>query len=169
MRVTHSQRLAGLRIALSATGVALGLSMQLSWLREIHLNAIVGLLNVAGVEAVKLNQFTFSIHQTPIEITSACTCFEIALAVIPLIYKSSWNRQKALLSLIPAIALFEAINILRLTIGFVLYAHGLSWDSTHAIPSGVFYFLILYLVLTYGGWVRRDSQRYMVLSIPDQN
>jgi hypothetical protein len=167
MRLSRAQRLAALRLVLSAVGVLAGLTLPMFWLRNFHVDAISSLLHATGVSTHRTGHFIFTVNATPIEVTNVCTSIEVAFAALPLIYRSQWRVKWSLPLLAVAIALFEALNIARLYLGLFLYAHGLSWNVTHVIPSGVFYFLILYPVLRVGGWVQRDPVKYMVLSLPD--
>lgn len=167
MTLTRPQRLAVLRVSLSTLGTLAGLFLPLDWLRSIHINALTLLLHFSGVTTDRLSQFVISVHSTPLQVTNACTSIEVALSAIPLIYQVRWQLHRSLLLLGSAIILFEALNIARLYLGLYFYAHGFSWNVTHTVPSGVFLFLILYPVLRYGGWVERDSVKYMVLKLPD--
>ena len=157
-----------LRLILSAAGVLVGLRLKLHFIQAAHMGILVPLLKYSGVAVKQLGEFTFTVRQLPIVITSACTSIEVFLGLAPLLWRRSWGLLQGLIYLLGAGALFELANILRLYLGLLFFAHGLSWSITHTIPSGVFYAIALYLSLRVGGWIKRDSERYVSFALPDR-
>jgi len=77
----------------------------------------------------------------------ACTAVDVFLGSIPLL----WETNKALLrNLMTAVACFVCLsagNLIRLELGFILYARGMSWFLAHEVMAGVFYFVVFLTIV----------------------
>jgi hypothetical protein len=102
-------------------------------------------LRMSGLLAVpmsRLSDDTVSYGGNLFRYTVSCTFIDVFFGAAVLL----WNRERRLIENVLALTGFGSclfvFNLVRLTLGFFLYAHGVSWTLGHEAASGVAYFLV---------------------------
>jgi hypothetical protein len=139
------------RIALAAAFVILCYQFDWILLRQVTAECIFRLsqfLNLgitrSAADSVQLNSIRF-------QFTVNCTQIDVFCGAIPLV----WNRALSIPRNVAKLGIFFvclfAFNILRLQVGYVLFAGGAPWILAHEVVAGVNLFLIFL-------WVVRQTE-----------
>jgi hypothetical protein len=116
----------------------------LEWngLRYWTSEAVLRLSNLLALPMYRVSHDVVSLHAQLFNYTVSCTFIDVLCGVIPL----TWNRGRSAVSNLLTMAGFASglfvFNILRLTLGFLLYGHGVPWAIGHEAMSGVAYFMV---------------------------
>ena len=130
------------RALLAAALVVVCYRFQWSALRLLTTECIYRLSNALGLDMQRIAWDTVQWNTTQIRFTIACAFADVWCGSIAFL----WNRHAAITHNTVklagyTIALF-LFNLFRLELGFVLYAHGVSWAWAHEVTSGLAYFLV---------------------------
>ena len=140
------------RAALVAVFAAFAHLFQWTWLRFVTSEAILRISLFLGMTAERVSSDTINFHGQLVEFVTACTFVDVYYGSIPLL----WNLKKTFLRnvswLVVVAAIFFALNVVRLEIGQILFAHGLSWMLADNLPGGVAYFAAWLLIWRQRTW-----------------
>lgn len=101
---------------------------------------LIAVLQDHANSAISLTYDTFRYHGGTFQVGLSCTALDVFFGSLPLL----WRRQRSLGHNLGFFGLYflglSAINLVRLILGFRLYAAGVSWFVAHELMSGLFYF-----------------------------
>lgn len=93
-----------------------------------------------------------ALNGTSVQFVVACTLIDAFCGAIPLLWNFSVSVNANLFRLLTIFVVIFPINIVRLEIGFVAFAHGVPWWLAHESVSGLTYFSLLVFVITQHAW-----------------
>jgi hypothetical protein len=157
-----------LRLVLTSIGILTGLVLDFTTLRLLNSAAITQVLGLLNTPYQTLDSLSFEVKGLGIFIDTSCTSIAAFLGSIALFWRSDWKVFNGLVRTFFIFFIFEAINVLRIAIGLFFFNLGYSWEITHTIPSGFFYFALLYWALRYGRWLTK-SDGVTKFALPDSN
>lgn len=113
-----------------------------------------------GMPMLRVSRDVVSLRGQLFNYTVSCTFIDVCCGAIPII----WNRQRGVagnfLSITEFASCLFAFNIVRLTLGFALYDHGVPWALGHEAMSGVAYFMVwLWLMRQFDDPIARFIER----------
>jgi hypothetical protein len=105
---------------------------------------------------LRVSRDVVSLRGQLFEYSVSCTFVDVFCGAIPLL----WNRHRPaarnLLMVAEVAGGMFIFNIFRLTLGFLLYDHGVPWALGHEAMSGVAYFMVwLWLMRQLGDPIAR--------------
>jgi hypothetical protein len=145
-----------IRLLLCAIGVAIGLLFEFNLLRLINAQLIVDLLNLFGVENRIIDTYSFSVNGLGLIIATSCTSIAPFLGSLALFWHREWTLWQGIARSSFYFMIFEILNVLRIAFGLYFFDLGFSWNATHNIPAGIFYFALLRWALLTGGWINES-------------
>lgn len=134
----------------------------------MNAQSILWLLGIMQIDYESLGPNTFIVNDLAIVIVASCTSIAAFLGAIPLFWRGTWSLWNGLLRSFIYFIPFQALNILRIGIGLNFYDRGYSWETTHTMPSGLFYVCLLLWALRHGRWLVHDG-RMLRLKMPDSS
>jgi hypothetical protein len=130
------------RAGLVAVFVAVTYQFKWEWLRFLTSEAMLHISASLGMAAARVSLDTITIRGHIFHFVIACTFLDVYMGSIPLL----WNLEKPLLRnaswLIAVAVILFGFNVVRLEIGQVLYALGLSWTLADNVLGGFAYFAV---------------------------
>jgi hypothetical protein len=118
-------------------------------LRFLTSEAVLCLSRSAGLIAQRLSPDTILVQGTQFRFVTSCTFIDVVIGAIPLVWAFSRPFVKNLLTLVSLSISFFAFNLLRLAIGQLLYARGVSWIVADDILGGIAYFAVWIFIVSY--------------------
>jgi hypothetical protein len=108
------------------------------WTSEL----VLRMSNFLGVPMHRVSRDVVSCGGQMFNYTVSCTFIDVCCGAIVL----TWNRARSIAGNLLMVAEIASglfvFNIIRLTIGFVLYGNGVPWLIGHEAMSGVAYFMV---------------------------
>jgi exosortase/archaeosortase len=92
------------------------------------------------------------LNGTFIQFVVACTLIDAFCGAIPLLWNLSASVKSNVLRLLTIFVVVFPLNIGRLELGFIAFAHGVPWSLAHECVSGLTYFSLLVFVITQHAW-----------------
>jgi hypothetical protein len=132
------------------------LVLQGSWwpLRDGLTWAVLHTTGAAGLPVRLGERAMLLLGAQPITVSVACTHVELLALAAPLL----WDRTRSTPRNLGRVVLFAGTlalaGLVRIDLAFGLFRLGLPWLWAHDVPLGVFYFVVLALVLRAGAWTR---------------
>lgn len=103
---------------------------------------VLRMSNFLGVPMHRVSDDVVSCGGELFNYTVSCTFVDVCFGAVVL----TWNRGRSLLGNLLMVAELASglfvFNCIRLTIGFVLYGHGVPWLIGHEAMSGLAYFMV---------------------------
>lgn len=120
------------------------LCYQLEWTayRALNNTLFVEVSVWLGIAVTNLSPTAFLADGQYFRFDIACTALDAYFGSIPLLWERQWHLGRTLRFLGVYFVCFSLLNLARLTIGFYWFAHGWSWELTHEVAAGVFYFAL---------------------------
>lgn len=139
------------RAGLVAISVVITYQFRWEWLRFLTSEAILRISASLGMTTERVSFDTIHIQEHFFQFVIACTFVDVYMGSIPLL----WDLRKPFLRnaswLIVVAVILLSFNLVRLEIGQVLYAHGLSWTLADNVLGGFAYFAVWRFI-----WWRRS-------------
>jgi exosortase/archaeosortase len=147
------------RAGLVAIFVTLTHQFRWEWLRFLTSEAILRISASLGVAMARVSFDTIRVQGQLFQFVIACTFVDVSIGSIPLL----WDLKKPLLRnvswVLVVVTLLFSFNLLRLEMGYVLYARGLPWTVADGVLGGFAYFAV---------WLFIWSQRTWELTYPSR-
>jgi exosortase/archaeosortase len=139
----------GLIIRIGLCAALVFLCHQFEWrlLRLLTAECILRMSNWLGIAMSRMSFDIIGWAGTQFQFVVACTQIDVFCGAVPLIWNLKipvWRNLAKLATFFCCLFLF---NVMRLELGFVLFAHGLSWFWGHEFVGGVALFVIFLWVL----------------------
>jgi hypothetical protein len=110
------------------------------WLKSCTSEALVRVALACKLDAARIGWDLVEWQGNSIRLRTACTFVDVFFGAVPIL----WTKRLGLVKNAGRVAAFAALlfpfNILRLSLGFWLYAKGVPWIVAHDIFSGFAYF-----------------------------
>jgi exosortase/archaeosortase len=147
---------------------------QFEWspLRQYTTAAIFILSHAVGLPMSRTGPDLIALNGTSVQFVVACTMIDAFCGAIPLLWHPSVSVKSNLVRLLAILVVIFPLNIARLEIGFVAFAHGVPWWLAHETLSGLTYFCLLVFVVEQYTWTNRrdfDVILHASRSLPDSN
>ena len=134
----------------------------MAW-RKTTADVLIVSLHALGVASARITPDTVAVVGRFFRIEISCTFADALLPSIPLLWEFGDSLVRNMAALIFYLIIMSALNIVRLTFGFVLFAHGVPWWLGHQFVAGLFYFALLCWIGHRRNWTITFSQsRYGV-------
>ena len=146
------------RVAASFLLILLAFQFQWQFLCDLTTRTLISASHFFGVNAIRDSGSTFSINHLLFKVAMPCTNIEAILGTLPLLWDGRYSIKRNVRNFVIFALAIQAVNLLRLVLGFVAYSHGFSWLFSHEIPAGIFYFLWVVWIIRHSP-VRRDYPR----------
>jgi hypothetical protein len=140
---------AGLMIRIVLVGLFVITCHQFDWrfLRFLTAECISRMSNWMGIATSRMSFDTVAWDTTRFQFVVACTQIDVFFGAIPLIWNLKISVWRNLLKLGAFFCCLFLFNLMRLELGFVLFARGLSWFWAHEFTGGVALFVIFLWVM----------------------
>lgn len=96
---------------------------------------------------------TIRVKHAKFNFVVACTFVDVFAGSLPLLWDLSEGLRRNLSKLFAAASLFFLLNIVRLEISQILYAHGLPWEVADQVLGGIAYFLVWLVIWSQRTWI----------------
>lgn len=117
------------------------------WLEWLTAESLIRIATVCGVGAKRLAWDVIEWQGTPIQFTTACTFVDVFFGAVAIVWSSRCRFIKNIGHVAAlAVGLF-CFNLLRLTVGFLLYTRGIPWVIAHDVLAGFSYFAVWVVVM----------------------
>ena len=165
MRISHRSEAALQPLILRAILVPLFVlgcyQFQWSFLRRSTTAAIFTLSQYIGLPMSRVGPDLIELNGTFIQFVVGCTLIDAVCGAIPLLWNLSVPVKSNLFRLLTVFVVIFPLNVGRLEIGFVAFAHGVPWWLAHESVSGLIYFLFLVFVIRQHAWRTGPQLRRM--------
>jgi exosortase/archaeosortase len=122
---------------------------QFDWqfLRQCTTAVILLVSSWIGLSAAHVDADVIALNGIFIQFTVSCTFIDAFCGSIPLLWKTSASVAKNVVRLIVIFLAVSSLNIVRLELGFLGFAHGMPWWLAHECVSGLVYFAFLVFII----------------------
>lgn len=149
------------RVSLVAAFVVFAHQLRWEWLRTFTSEVILQVSALLGMATTRISFDTISVNGELFQYVTACTFVDVFMGCIPLVWSQRRSLPGNLLQLMTAAMALLCANLVRLEIGQVLHAQGVSWMLADDVLGG-FVYLAVWLAI----WRWRRGEWWVHASIP---
>jgi hypothetical protein len=129
------------------------------WLRFLTSEAILRMSPWFGIAIERVSFDTILARGTFFRFVVACTFVDVFMGSVPLLWNLSRSLLRNLCWLVGVAAILFSFNLVRLEIGQILYARGVSWTFADEVLGGFAYFSVWIVIWRLRSWHLFGSKR----------
>jgi hypothetical protein len=153
----RTQRSNWLRLALIVPFVLACYQFDWHAWRSLNCTVFVAISHFVGLPTFRVTYDGFTILGHLYRFAIACTVIDAFMGSIPLL----WELGKSILANVAFLSgyfvILCSLNMLRLTLGLLIFVWGVPWWLSHEAMAGVCYFLMFLWIARRRGWTSRTA------------